>query len=149
DGSGFQKGVGAAAVLYRDGEEQRVLRYRLGHEDDHEVYEAKCVGMVMGLHMATQEDDITELSIWADNTAAITATDTPKTGSAHYILDMFHELLNNLRQMHPAIPVTISWVPGHKGVEGNERADQEAKRAATTRSSTKRTLPAQLRAALP
>ncbi|KAJ3832988.1 hypothetical protein F5878DRAFT_513075, partial [Lentinula raphanica] len=32
DGSGFQGGVGAAAVLYRDGEEQRLLRYRLGVE---------------------------------------------------------------------------------------------------------------------
>ncbi|KAJ3833579.1 hypothetical protein F5878DRAFT_505980, partial [Lentinula raphanica] len=45
--------------------------------------------------------------------------------------------------------VTISWIPGHKGVEGNERADQEAKQAATTRSSPKRALPAQLRSALP
>ncbi|KAJ3832987.1 hypothetical protein F5878DRAFT_509199, partial [Lentinula raphanica] len=45
--------------------------------------------------------------------------------------------------------VNVSWVPGHKGVEGNERADQEAKRAATTRSSPKRTLSAQLRSALP
>ncbi|KAJ3824805.1 hypothetical protein F5880DRAFT_1441666, partial [Lentinula raphanica] len=45
--------------------------------------------------------------------------------------------------------VTISWIPSHKGVEGNERADQEAKRAATTKSSMKRALPAQLRNALP
>ncbi|KAJ3763914.1 hypothetical protein EV360DRAFT_19636, partial [Lentinula raphanica] len=47
------------------------------------------------------------------------------------------------------VSVTISWVPSHKGVEGNERADQEAKKAATTRSSMKRALPMQLRTALP
>ncbi|KAJ3967219.1 hypothetical protein EV361DRAFT_771601, partial [Lentinula raphanica] len=45
--------------------------------------------------------------------------------------------------------VTISWVPGHKDVEGNERADEEAKRAASTRSSPKRMLPVHLRRALP
>ncbi|EEA24632.1 conserved hypothetical protein [Talaromyces marneffei ATCC 18224] len=28
-------------------------------------------------------------------------------------------------------PVTIQWVPGHNGVEGNEQADQAAKRAAS------------------
>ncbi|KAJ3709967.1 hypothetical protein C8R42DRAFT_597839 [Lentinula raphanica] len=76
-----------------------------------------------------------ELSIWADSTAAIAATNSAKTGPSHYILDLFHERLQELRANLSDLRVTISWVPGHLGVDGNERADQEAKRAAETRSS--------------
>ena len=32
---------------------------------------------------------------------------------------------------HPQRRLQLVWVPGHHGVEGNERADMEAKRAAT------------------
>ncbi|KAJ3876151.1 hypothetical protein F5051DRAFT_306630, partial [Lentinula edodes] len=45
--------------------------------------------------------------------------------------------------------VTISWIPGHLGVEGNERADEEAKRAAQGRSSPHSRLPRQLHRQLP
>ncbi|KAJ3965300.1 hypothetical protein EV361DRAFT_785006, partial [Lentinula raphanica] len=45
--------------------------------------------------------------------------------------------------------VTISWIPDHKDVEGNEGANEEPKKAATTRSSPKRQLPTQLRKRLP
>ncbi|KAJ3884486.1 hypothetical protein GG344DRAFT_9189, partial [Lentinula edodes] len=45
--------------------------------------------------------------------------------------------------------VTISWIPGHVGAEGNERADEEAKKAASGRSSRKERLPPQLQRPLP
>ncbi|KAF5392001.1 hypothetical protein D9757_003364 [Collybiopsis confluens] len=149
DGSGYKGHVGAAAVLFRGGRERGVLRYRLGNEDDHEVYEGECVGMVMGLHLACQEPSLTRLSIWADNTAAITAANSSHPGPSHYILDHFHSELVRLRARHPGVKVRVSWVPGHMEVEGNERADEEAKRAAMGRSSRRRRLPEGLRKGLP
>lgn len=131
DGSGYKGGVGAAAVLYVGEEEVQTLRFRLGSDLDHEVYEAECVGLILSLHLARlQRQPIHKLSLWLDNTSSITASDTDKTGSAHYLLDFFHEVLIETRQDHPNIIISIAWVPGHSGILGNERADQEAKQAA-------------------
>lgn len=149
DGSGYKGGVGAAAILYRDGEEVKAVRYRLGSEDDHKVYEAEIIGLILSLHLAQQQDELTKLSIWIDNSSAITAADTSTSGPSHYLLDHFHTLLTELRLQHPTAKVIISWIPGHEGVEGNERADEEAKRAAAGRSSQKKYLLAQLHKPLP
>ncbi|KAJ3904493.1 hypothetical protein F5879DRAFT_776941, partial [Lentinula edodes] len=149
DGSGYKGYIGSSAVLYRDGQEESAIRYRLGSEEHHEVYEGECIGMILGLHLSRAQESVTAVSIWADNTAAITATDTSKTGPSHYILDIFHHTLTALRAQHPDATVTISWIPGHVGAEGNERADEEAKKAASGRSSRKERLPPQLQRPLP
>ncbi|KAE9398885.1 hypothetical protein BT96DRAFT_1104960 [Gymnopus androsaceus JB14] len=88
-----------------------------------------------------QHQPIEKLSIWIENTSSITATDTSVTGPSHYLLNIFHELLLEFWDSHPDATVCICWVPGHTGVLGNERADQEAKRAAAGRSSAKTRLP--------
>jgi len=43
DESDTNGGVGAAAVLYRNGTQQRTLRYHLGTSEQHTVYEAELV----------------------------------------------------------------------------------------------------------
>ncbi|GAW04685.1 115 kDa protein in type-1 retrotransposable element R1DM [Lentinula edodes] len=141
--------VGTSAILYRNGQETNAICYRLGSDKYHEVYEGVCVGLILALHLAREEELAESISIWADSTAAIAATDTNKSGSSHYLLDIFHHALTALQACHPDIPVTISWIPGHIGVEGNERADQEAKKATTGRSSQKEKLPTQLHRPLP
>jgi ribonuclease HI len=46
-----------------------------------------------------------------------------------------------LRKKHPGIRIAIRWTPGHKGIEGNERADEEAKKVITEGSSNQDELP--------
>ena len=93
----------------------------LGKDSEHEVYEGECIGMVMGLHLVAQEQLIRKLSIWADNSVAVTATDTSKTGSSHYLLNFFHNGLARLHKQHQNIHITISWIPSHKRLQGNEQ----------------------------
>ncbi|KNZ72294.1 hypothetical protein J132_04088 [Termitomyces sp. J132] len=54
DGSSFQDGVGASAVLYVNGEEDSHLSYHLSSAAEHTVYKAEIVGISMGLHMLTK-----------------------------------------------------------------------------------------------
>lgn len=48
DSSKKNGGMGAAAVLYRDGQRQGVLRYQLGRSGEHTVYEAELVTIILG-----------------------------------------------------------------------------------------------------
>lgn len=49
DGSLIDKGVGAAAVVYKNGSLVATRKVRLGDKEDHTVYEAECAAMALGL----------------------------------------------------------------------------------------------------
>ena len=150
DGSGIGGAVGAAAVLERRGRgEIKVRRFKVGAASQNEVYEGELTGLVLGMEMVRAERRVTEVSIYTDNQAAITALTTDSPGPARHIVDMVHERHRMLMTRHGAARVTVHWIPGHSGVRGNERADINAKRAARGDSSPTKTLPACLRKALP
>ena len=51
DGSGIEGKIGVAAVLYRDVVLQGELRFHLGSDKHHTVYEGEGIGMVLGLEL--------------------------------------------------------------------------------------------------
>ena len=54
-----------------------------------------------------------------------------------------------LTNQHQGISFQIYWIPGHKGIPGNEKADHLAKLAAKQQSGPSPILPAILRSPLP
>jgi hypothetical protein len=64
------------------------------------------------------------------------ATNNASPTPSHWIWDAWHISAAALAKKHPNAKVAIRWAPGHIGIEGNERADEEAKRAAQQEDSS-------------
>jgi ribonuclease HI len=149
DGSGKEGKIGAGAVLYRQGRERAALRYRLGTKVQHTVYEGECVGTVMGVKLLSKERNVRTATICIDSQATIEATQLIEPASEHHIIDAFRGEIKALQKTQRGIRITIRWTPGHEGIEGNERADEEAKKAVTKGSSHVNVLPNLLKKKLP
>ena len=67
------------------------------------------------------------VSIYTDSQAAIKALQNPKINSALTL-----KCWQALEEISTANQVNVTWVPGHSGIIGNERADELAKQGALT-----------------
>ncbi|THH14123.1 hypothetical protein EUX98_g9645 [Antrodiella citrinella] len=83
-------------------------------------------------------------SVAVDNKATMQAAPGFTSQPGHYLLDVLHAAVKALKKKHPSTPITLRWVPGHKGVKGNEVVDEGAKQAARGRSLPKHAIPAGL-----
>jgi ribonuclease HI len=149
DGSGMEGQIGAAAALYRNGRLKSTLRYKLGSQKHHTVYEGEGVGMLLGIKLMEREWGIRSANFYIDNRAAILATQLTKPAPGHHIFDKFHHHIGNIMDRNHNLQVTLKWIPGHKGVDGNEQADEQAKKAITDGSSNHNHLPSYLHNSLP
>lgn len=149
DGSCTDGQVGAAAVLYRNGRRKKTLRYQLGTEEEHTVYEAELVGMSLGLELLRTEPSADTVTLGIDNQAAIRAIHLTKGKAGHHLVDALHRQVEAIEKKHSGIEIKAVWVPGHEEVEGNEYADGQAKRAAAGDVSPDSRLPKYCRTTLP
>jgi len=69
DGSGMDGKIGAAAVLYRNGRLKTKLRYQLGLQKHHTVYEGEGIGAILGTKLISNEWNIQLAYIYIDNQA--------------------------------------------------------------------------------
>jgi len=94
----------------------------------HEVFDAELLGVVRAVQLAEIVGDQKPVTILLDSQAAIARPRHTQPGPGQALVIQAHALAKILhaRGRQP----TVRWVPGHAGVEGNERADQLAKQAA-------------------
>jgi hypothetical protein len=151
DDSGIDEQIGASAVLYVHGIEWSALRLHLGSNEQHTVFEGEGIGGCLALALLLELPEVQgPVTIAVDSQPAILATRVRVPNPSHWIWDTWHELARVFQRRHPEAPITIRWTPGHVGIMGNERADEEARHTAQAQdSSDRRGIPPSLHGDLP
>ena len=114
-------------------------------------FSAFLASFAQGLHLLAAACRLTipPASIALDNTAVIQASTLSTSAAGRYLVDASHSAVRQLKRRAPGLKLTLRRSPGHDGIEGNERAYEEAKIAAGWTSSPGTQLPALLRNPLP
>jgi ribonuclease HI len=148
DGSSMEGRVGAAAITLQQGKITSALHFHLGPDTEHTVHEAELVGILLAIHIIDKEaaGSIT-FAIGVDNQAAmkIFSSDLRIPGQ-HLAREILRRAAHAQKKKGKANRrITLRWTAGHEGIEGNEMADEEAKKAAKGLTSDKPSLPSYLR----
>ncbi|KAG2067466.1 hypothetical protein BDR04DRAFT_1027444, partial [Suillus decipiens] len=107
----------------------------LGSDHKHMVYEAEVIGLTLTAKLIAMEKHMTYPAlIFIDNQAAIQSSESQYMKLGRYLVEHFQNLTVQLAKQRDDkglnFDLTIRWIPGHKGVEGNKIADEAAKKAA-------------------
>jgi ribonuclease HI len=131
DGSRDQTGRAGTGIAWKaENGEWKERRIHLGQNK--EVYDAELYGIAEAVsiaHRIVKKTGHTRIAVFSDAQAALKRIKDNSTGPGQWLALRTIERVKRARG--DGVNVTIQWIPGHKGVEGNERADQAAKKAAT------------------
>jgi hypothetical protein len=74
------------------------LRYQLGAQQHHTVYEGEGVGAVLGTRLVSREWGVRSAIFYIDNQASITATQLINPTSGHHIFNTFNKEIEALKK---------------------------------------------------
>jgi len=77
------------------------------------------------------------VTIATDNQATILALNNRKQQPGSYLHNEANKMMGKIKRKWPTVDITLRWIPGHEGLEGNEKADEEAKEATKGRHKNK------------
>jgi len=123
----------------------------MGPESKHTVYKAELVGILLAMHLISMEKHgSTTFVLGVDNQAALKAFQSTLRNPGYHLTREALWIANQVqkRRRKGNYKLTLCWMAGHKGIEGNKDVDHEVKRAARGKSSDKKTLPFYLRKCL-
>ncbi|CAG0892875.1 unnamed protein product [Cyprideis torosa] len=126
---GFRMGgkTGMGFLIQVPGEEDVEVSVPLGETPT--VYQAEVGAITYGAVKTTIRGIPwgMSLTIFSDNQAYLKALGLEKTSTKSKMIEGCHLTLNRLPRERM---VTLRWIPGHQGVEGNERAEDLARQGA-------------------
>ena len=133
DGSGIDKKIGAAAYASTSGE---VSLHHLGNESQFNVYIAEITGMQLALERLWDHQIQPSCRIYTDSQTAIKTLERPQRQSGQSIIKDLLDCIDGITSNPTHPQIEIMWIPGHFEIQGNERADTEAKKAAADSTLT-------------
>jgi ribonuclease HI len=137
DGSNIDKKVGAAAY---NATSLATSRQHLGSETSFNVFTAEVEAVNLALKQWQYDSHGLHpiCHLYSDSQAGCTAILQPMRQSGQSIIKGVLDRIDMIHRRHPDWQLTISWIPGHQDIDGNECADAAAKQAARTPPSTHR-----------
>ena len=127
DESGIEGKIGAA--IYEASTDQ-TRHQHIGRDTQYNVFVAETTALQLAIEALRDKHERTEWRIFTDSQAAIKATNNPRRQSGQAIIKDFLDCVDDIKDKYPHLHIKIIWIPGHAKIDGNERADAEAKEAA-------------------
>ena len=122
DGSLMEGKAGAGAVIFKGREKIHTMQRGLGNRS---VFQAEIEAIKMGAEYLYDLFEGREIIFKVDSQAAIKALGAQETNSS-----LAHDAFRTLKTLAKDNKVKIEWIKAHVGHEGNELADDAAKKAA-------------------
>ena len=140
DGSGIGGNLGAAAVMLDSNgnarKEEEANQVGVGSSQHWSIHHAELIAINEGVDLAVEEQQQighTEgqcprtCTILSDSRSALQALDDPSKRSGQNIVNRITQSV--LRAKDHLMNFRLKWIPGHRGILGNETADHLAKAA--------------------